>query len=95
MPFFNIFASPRWSPLGMRTKVVSFFMFLQELSNKKKIKALRSKMTKITAAPGRTIFASCLQESFDPAQNCPSNSAFLKEEQKGLIIHIVNTGSFR
>ena len=47
MLFFNIFASPRWSPLRMRTKVVSFFIFFQELS--KKIKALRPKMTKIAS----------------------------------------------
>ena len=46
MPFFDIFASPRWSPLRMRTKVVSFFIF--QLSNKK-IKALRPKMTKIAS----------------------------------------------
>ena len=49
MPFFDIFASPRWSPLRMRTKVASFFIFFQELSNKKKIKALRPKMTKIAS----------------------------------------------
>ena len=52
MPFFDIFASPRWSPLRMRTKVVSFFIFFQELSNKKKIKALRPKMTKIASRGG-------------------------------------------
>ena len=46
-PFFDFFASPRWSPLRMLTKVVSFFIFFQELSNKKKIKALQPKMTKI------------------------------------------------
>ena len=49
MPFFDIFVSPRWSPLRMRTKVVSFFIFFQELSNKKKIMALRPKMTKIVS----------------------------------------------
>ena len=49
MPFFDIFASPRGSPLRMRTKVVSFFIFFQELSNKKKIKALRPKMTNIAS----------------------------------------------
>ena len=49
MPFFDIFASPRCSPLRMRTKVASFFIFFQELSNKKKIKALRPKMTKIAS----------------------------------------------
>ena len=56
MPFFDIFASPRWSPLRMRTKVASFFIFFQELSNKKKIKALRPKMTKIASRGG-----SCLK----------------------------------
>ena len=35
---FRHFASPRWSPLRMRTKVVSFFIFFQELSNKKKLR---------------------------------------------------------
>ena len=52
MPFFDIFASPRWSPLRMRTKVASFFIFFQELSNKKKFKALRPKMTKIASRGG-------------------------------------------
>ena len=52
MPFFDIFASPRWPPLRMRTKVASFFIFFQELSNKKKIKALRPKMTKIASRGG-------------------------------------------
>ena len=52
MPFFDIFASPRWSPLRMRTKVASFFIFFQELSNKKQIKALRPKMTKIASRGG-------------------------------------------
>ena len=36
----------------MRTKVASFFIFFQELSNKKKIKALRPKMTKIASRGG-------------------------------------------
>ena len=36
----------------MRTKVVSFFIFFQELSNKKKVKALRPKMTKIASSGG-------------------------------------------
>ena len=58
MPFFDIFASPR-SPLRMRTKVVSFFIFFQELSNQKKIKALRPKMTKIALRGG----GSCLKNS--------------------------------
>ena len=57
MPFFDIFASPRWSPLRMRTKVASFFIFFQEFSNKKKIKALRPKMTKIASRGG----GSCLK----------------------------------
>ena len=47
MLFFDIFASPRWSPLRMRTKVVSFFIFSK--SFQKKIKALRPKMTKIAS----------------------------------------------
>ena len=51
MPFFDIFASPRWSLLRMRTKVVSFFIVFRELSNKK-IKALRPKMTKIASRGG-------------------------------------------
>ena len=38
MPFFDIFASPRWSPLRMCTKVVSFFIFSQELSNQKNLR---------------------------------------------------------
>ena len=38
--------------MRMRTKVVSFFIFSQELSNKKKIKALRPKMTKIASRGG-------------------------------------------
>ena len=33
--FFDIFASPRRSLLRMRTKVVSFFIYFQDLSNKK------------------------------------------------------------
>ena len=61
MPFFDIFASPRWSPLRMRTKVASFFIFFQELSNKKKIKALRPKMTKIASRGG----GSCLNAASD------------------------------
>ena len=44
--FFGHFASPRWPPLGMRTKRVSFFIFFQELSNKK-IRNLWLKMTNI------------------------------------------------
>ena len=47
MPFFDIFASP---PLPMCTKVMSFFIFFQELPNKKKkINALRPKMTKMAS----------------------------------------------
>ena len=35
-PFSTFFASPRWSPLRKRAKVVSFFIFFQKLSNNKK-----------------------------------------------------------
>ena len=52
MPFFDIFASPRWSPLRMRTKVVSFFFFFSRAFKQKKIKALRPKMTKIASRRG-------------------------------------------
>ena len=45
----------------MRTKVASFFIFFQELSNKKKIKALRPKMTKIASRGG-----SCLKKGYFP-----------------------------
>ena len=41
----------------MRTKVVSGFIFFQELSNKKKIKALRPKMTNIASR------GSCLKDT--------------------------------
>ena len=56
MPFFDIFASPRWSPLRMRTKVVSFFIFSKSFQTNRKIKALRPKMTKIASRGG-----SCLK----------------------------------
>ena len=59
MPLFDIFASPRWPPLRKRTKVASFFIFFQELLNKKKIKALWPKMTKIASR------GSCLK-TFSP-----------------------------
>ena len=59
MPFFDIFASPRWSPLRMRTKVVSFFIFSKSFQTKKKIKALRPKMTKIASRGGG---GSCLKD---------------------------------
>ena len=52
MPFFDIFASPRWSPLRMRTKVASFFFFFPRAFKQKKIKALRPKMTKIASRGG-------------------------------------------
>ena len=45
----------------MRTKVASFFIFFQELSNKK-IKALRPKMTKIASR------GSCLNMILDDQQ---------------------------
>ena len=48
MFFFDIFASPMWSPLRMRTKVVSFFIFPRAFKQKK-IKALRPNMTKIAS----------------------------------------------
>ena len=38
MPFFDIFASPGWSPLRMRTKVVSFFSFFKSFQTKKKLR---------------------------------------------------------
>ena len=50
MPFFDTFASPRWSPLRMRTKVVPFFIFSKSFQTKK-IEALRPKMTKIASCP--------------------------------------------
>ena len=34
MPFFDIFASRRWSPLRMRLKVVSFFIFSRAFKKK-------------------------------------------------------------
>ena len=48
MPFFDIFASPRWSPLRMRTKWCHFSFFPRAFKQKK-IKALRPKMTKIAS----------------------------------------------
>ena len=48
MPFFDIFASPRWSLLRMRTEMGLFFIIFQNLSHKK-IKALQPKMTKIAS----------------------------------------------
>ena len=45
----------------MRTKVESFFIFLQELSNERKIKELRPKMTKIASrGPAFNPFACAL-----------------------------------
>ena len=49
MPFFDIFASRRRSPLRMRTKVVSFSFFSKSFQTNKKKKALRPKMTKIAS----------------------------------------------
>ena len=43
---YSTLVSPRWPPLRMRTIVVSFFIFCQNLSTKK-IKELRPKMTKL------------------------------------------------
>ena len=53
----------------MRTKVVSFFIFFQDLSNKKKIKALRPKMTKIASRGGSCLKAG--EGQLDGAQLCP------------------------
>ena len=52
---FWYFASPRWSPLRRRTKVVSFSYFPRPC--KQKIKMLRPKMSKITSSgpPSRTV----------------------------------------
>ena len=47
-PFSTFCESPRWSPLRMRTKVMSFSYFSKSFQTKK-IKALRPKMTKITS----------------------------------------------
>ena len=82
MPFFDVFASPRWSPLRMRTKVVSFFVFFQELSNKKKIKALRPKMAKIASRGSclnseERIFSSLFQEDHGNARYEESGSVAL------------------
>ena len=46
--FFDMFASPRWSLLCMRTKVVSFLIFFQDFQTKK-FKKLRPKITKIAS----------------------------------------------
>ena len=54
---FRHFSSPRWSPLRMRTKVVSFFIFSRSFQTKK-IKALWPKITKIASRGGG---ASCLK----------------------------------
>ena len=52
----------------MLTKVVSFLIFFQELSNKKTIKALRPKMTEIASRGGGGSClkseASCQEETF-------------------------------
>ena len=71
MPFFDIFASPRWSPLRMRTKLMPFFIFSRAFKQSK-IKALRPKMTKIASR------GSCLngKGTFDEAR-CPF-STFLR-----------------
>ena len=52
----------------MRTKVVSFFIFFQELSNKQKIKALRPNMTKIASRGGG---GPALKEAFHYPRNLP------------------------
>ena len=57
----------------MRTKVVSFFIFFQELSNKKKIKALRPKMTKIASRGGPAL-------SFESIVSFLGNGTTVKEK---------------
>ena len=48
MPF-SVFPSPMWSPLRMRTKVVSFFRFSKSFQTKN-IKAVWSKITTIASS---------------------------------------------
>ena len=55
---FDMFASPRWSPLRMRTKVVLFFIFFEELSNKKKRLYEQRRLKK--AARGPALMAFCI-----------------------------------
>ena len=49
MPFFDNFASRRWSPLCMHTQKWCHFAFVFKSFQTKKIKALRPKMTKIAS----------------------------------------------
>ena len=62
MPFFDIFACPRWSLLRMRIKVVSFFIFSKSFQTKK-IKTLRSKMTKRASRGSCLNFRPALEQS--------------------------------
>ena len=55
---FRHFASPRWSPLRMRTKVVSIFIFFQELSNKKKLRLYDQRWLKSLKGGGVLSFLS-------------------------------------
>ena len=49
VPFFNIFASPGWSPLRMRTKVVSFFLIFPRPFKQNKKMTQRPQMSKKAA----------------------------------------------
>ena len=69
MPFFDIFASPRWSPVRMRTKVVSFFIFFKSFQTKNKIKALRPKMAKIASMGSCRVIPAWLSDSKSPCHN--------------------------
>ena len=61
----------------MRTKVVLFFIFFQELSNKKKIKELRPKMTKIASRGG----GSCLNIGKGRSYSGAELQTFVKDRQ--------------
>ena len=69
MPFFDNFASSRWSPLRMRTKVVSFFILSKSFQTKK-IKDLRPKMTKI-ASRGSCLKAVGMEKGEDISRPIP------------------------
>ena len=90
MPFFDIFASPRRSPLRMRTKVASFFIFFQDLSNQK-IKALRPKMTKIASRGG-----SCLNLVLVKFSQKHTTHLFLTENRvhSGAVTYMIQSKFF-
>ena len=80
MPFFDIFASSRWSPLRMRTKVVSFFIFFQELSNKKNLRLYDQRWLKSPqGGPALTVviflLPSFFQMSFQMSPNATNKVA--------------------